>query len=109
MGNESNPVCLVTGVGPGTGRAIVERFAAEGFEVAMLARSADRLEEIRGATPGTHGYPCDVSDFDLLRSVIATVEMELGTPEVIVHNAVGGAFGDVMSIDPEVLQRAWRM
>ena len=33
-------VCLVTGVGPGTGRALVERFVAGGYAVAMLAESA---------------------------------------------------------------------
>ena len=31
-------VCLVTGVGPGTGRAIVERFS-DGYQVAMIAVS----------------------------------------------------------------------
>lgn len=109
MADESNSVCLVTGVGPGTGRAVVEKFAAEGFQVAMLARNAERLEEIQSATPGTHAYPCDVTDFDRLRSVVATVEMAFGAPDVIVHNAVGGAFGDVMAIDPEVLQRNFQI
>jgi NAD(P)-dependent dehydrogenase (short-subunit alcohol dehydrogenase family) len=88
---------------------VVEAFAKEGFEVAMLARNGDRLEEIQAATPGTHSYPCDVSEFERLRSVIGTVELELGTPDVIVHNAVGGAFGDVMTIDPEVLQRNFQI
>jgi NADP-dependent 3-hydroxy acid dehydrogenase YdfG len=39
-------VCLVTGVGPGTGAALVRRFAQDGYAVAMLARSAERLEEL---------------------------------------------------------------
>ena len=34
----TKPVCLVTGVGPGTGSAIVRRFA-EDYDIAMLARS----------------------------------------------------------------------
>ena len=57
----SRKVCVVTGVGPGTGRALAERFA-EGYEVAMLARNAERLEEIAAATEHTHAYPCDVRD-----------------------------------------------
>ena len=102
-------VCLVTGVGPGTGRAIVETYAAAGFQVAMLARNADRLEEIKADTAGTHAFACDVTDFEHLRAVVSTVELELGTPDVIVHNAVGGAFGDVLKIDPEVLQRNFQI
>ena len=50
------PVCLVTGVGPrtGTGGEIAARFAAGGYQVAMLARDGNNLatleEEIEGAS-----------------------------------------------------------
>jgi NAD(P)-dependent dehydrogenase (short-subunit alcohol dehydrogenase family) len=37
--NENLPVATVTGVGPGTGAAIVRRFARGGYSVAMLART----------------------------------------------------------------------
>lgn len=39
----SRPVAVVTGVGPGTGGAIVRRLAAGGYDVAMLARDRERL------------------------------------------------------------------
>lgn len=35
------PLAVITGVGPGTGSALVRRFSAGGFQVAMLARDAD--------------------------------------------------------------------
>ncbi len=35
----SKPVCVVIGVGPGNGAALARRFAAEGYAVALLARS----------------------------------------------------------------------
>ncbi|MCZ6643245.1 MAG: SDR family NAD(P)-dependent oxidoreductase [Gammaproteobacteria bacterium] len=94
-------VCLVTGVGPGTGRAIVERFS-ERYQVAMIARNAERLAALAASTPNTTAYPCDVTDFSSLRETITKVTDELGAPSVVVHNAVGGAFGDFLSIDPEV-------
>ena len=109
MADQPKRTCLVTGVGPGTGRAIVEEYANRGFQVAMLARNAERLEEIASALPDTRAYPCDVTDFDYLRSVVGTVELELGVPDVIVHNAVGGAFGDVLAVDPGVLQRNFQI
>jgi len=99
MGQE---VCLITGVGPGTGKALAERFA-EGYQVAMLARSAQRLEEIEGAVPHTKGYPCDVADPEQLKAALAAVKAELGAPSVVIHNAVGGVFGNFLSIDPEAL------
>ena len=39
-------VCVVAGVGPGNGAALTRLFAAGGYQVAMLARSAERLSEL---------------------------------------------------------------
>ena len=51
----TNPVCVVTGVGPGTGTALVRRFAAEGYRVAMLARTPERLSSLAAALPAAPG------------------------------------------------------
>ena len=37
------PIAIVTGVGPGTGAAIVKRFSAGGFRIIALARSAELI------------------------------------------------------------------
>ena len=42
----TNPVAVVTGVGPGTGAAIARRFSRGGYAVAMLARNRDRLASL---------------------------------------------------------------
>jgi NAD(P)-dependent dehydrogenase (short-subunit alcohol dehydrogenase family) len=39
----TDKICLITGVGPGTGTALVHRFAEGGYKVAMLARNQARL------------------------------------------------------------------
>ena len=41
------PVCLISGVGPGTGSALARRFAEGGYRVALLARSEERLDRTR--------------------------------------------------------------
>ncbi len=97
-------VCLITGVGPGTGAALTRRFAA-GYRVAMLARNEDRLRQLDDEIDNATAFPCDVSDAAALRSTFAKIEHELGAPRVVLHNAVGGAFGDALSIAPEVLVR----
>ena len=97
-------VCLVTGVGPGTGTAIARRFA-DTYQVAMLARNAERLDSIAAQTPNVHAFPCDVTDAVALKASVAAVSAQLGTPDVVVHNAVGGAFGEFTAIDPAVLER----
>ena len=96
--------CLITGVGPGTGRALVERFAADGYQVAMMARSEGRLREIHANTPGTHIFACDVSDPAQLTEQVEAIKASVGAPTVVVHNAVGGAFGTFLDIQPEQLE-----
>ena len=98
------PVCLVSGVGPGTGASLARRFASGGYRVAMLARTEERLKALETEIEGARGYVCDVSDGAAVRTVAARVAGDLGAPSVLVHNAVGGAFGDFLEIEPERLR-----
>jgi NAD(P)-dependent dehydrogenase (short-subunit alcohol dehydrogenase family) len=102
-------VAVVTGVGPGTGAAIARRFALGGYAVAMLARNSDRLSELEKETANTRGYPCDVADEAQVDSTITAIRSELGAPSVLIHNAVGGAFGNFLQIDPQVLNRNFQV
>ncbi|MFA7505201.1 MAG: SDR family NAD(P)-dependent oxidoreductase [Burkholderiaceae bacterium] len=101
MTNETRPLALVTGVGPGTGAAVARRFAEGGYRVAMLARSAERLAALEKEIPDSIALPCDVSDAGALERAIARV----GSPKVVVHNAVGGAFGTFMEVEAGTLER----
>ena len=104
-----NPIAVVTGVGPGTGAAIVRRFAHGGYSVAMLARNRDRLIQLESEIANAHAYPCDVTNEAQIDSTIAAIRSRLGAPKVLIHNAVGGAFGNFLSIDPQVLNQNFQV
>jgi short-subunit dehydrogenase len=104
-----NPIAVVTGVGPGTGAAIVRRFAHGGYSVAMLARNRDRLIQLESVIANAHAYPCDVTNEAQIDSTIAAIRSRLGAPKVLIHNAVGGAFGNFLSIDPQVLNQNFQV
>ena len=103
------PLAIVTGVGPGTGTAVVRRLHQGGYRVAMLARTTKRLEELARALPGCFAIPCDVADAVALTAALDRIEGEAGTPTTIVHNAVGGAFGSFAEIEPAVLERNFQV
>jgi NAD(P)-dependent dehydrogenase (short-subunit alcohol dehydrogenase family) len=103
------PIALVTGVGPGTGRAIVERFATGGYRVAMLARNRDRLDAFAREIPGTLAVVCDVADERQVDAAVAAVRATLGGPEVLIHNAVGGWFGNFLDVDPAILNQNFQI
>ena len=102
-------VCLITGVGPGTGTALARRFASGGYRVAMLARSADRLAALEAELPGSRAFACDVSDAGTLAGVLDEVRTRLGHPKVVIHNAVAGSFGTFLDVDPAVLERNFQV
>src|SRR5262245_13862255 len=102
MGQDA-PIAVVSGVGPGTGAAITRRFTAGGYRVAMLARDRERLAGLEAEIAGAHAFPCDVTDEAQLDAAVAGIRARLGTPSVLIHNAVGGAFGNFLDVDAQVL------
>jgi short-subunit dehydrogenase len=102
-------VCLVTGVGPGTGAAVARRFARGGYRVAMLARSAERLAGLEAELPGSRAFACDVGDAGALSRALDDVRATLGDPAVVIHNAVSGSFGTFLDVDPADLERNFRV
>ncbi|WP_396641477.1 3-oxoacyl-ACP reductase FabG [Microbacterium sp.] len=73
-------VVLVTGGNRGIGRAIAERFVADGHRVAVTARSGEGPE-------GTLTVRADVTDSASLDAAFTEVEAQLGPVEVVVANA----------------------
>jgi len=103
------PLAIITGVGPGTGSAMVRRFHDGGYKVAMLARTAERLADLERELPNAFAVPCDVADPVALAAALGGIEQRAGAPKVVIHNAVGGAFGNFLDIEPEALQRNFQI
>ena len=105
----AEPICVISGVGPGTGSALVRRFAAGGYRIAMLARNAERLADLAKQVPAAKPYVCDVSDQSQVNAAMDLLEREMGAPSVLIHNAVGGGWGTFMEIDPAMLNRNFQV
>ena len=103
------PLVIITGVGPGTGSAMARRFHDGGYKVAMLARTAERLADLERELPNAFAVPRDVADPVALAAALEGIEQRAGAPKVVIHNAVGGAFGNFLDIEPEALQRNFQI
>ncbi len=105
----TKPVCLITGVGDGTGAALARRFAKGGYQVAMLARNRDRLERLEKDIADAKAYVCDMTDLEALLATVESVRAEIGVPSVLVHNAVSATFKTFLEADPEDLEWNFRV
>src|SRR5215470_5985255 len=103
------PICLISGVGPGTGSALARRFTQGGYRVALLARNEARLATLEKELGSARAYKCDVSDAAQVELAAAAVERDLGKPNVVIHNAVGGGWGTFLEIDPSLLNRNFQI
>jgi NAD(P)-dependent dehydrogenase (short-subunit alcohol dehydrogenase family) len=102
-------VALVTGGGSGIGRAVVERFVAEGARVVIADVDADRLAEVRAS----HGdrvatLVTDVRDFEQNRAAVELAVRVFGRLDVLVPNAgTGDKFTELADMTGEVAARAF--
>ena len=82
---------FVTGGGRGIGRAIALRFASEGADVAVVARTRAEIdavaEEIKEKGRRSLAIPCDVGDSRVVDEAVQHAGQELGGVDILVANA----------------------
>jgi 3-oxoacyl-[acyl-carrier protein] reductase len=84
-------VALVTGASRGIGRAIAARLAADGADVAIVARSVEALAAARADVEAT-GRRCfplalDVADGAAVNDAVKKLAAEAGRLDIVVNNA----------------------
>src|SRR5258708_8336396 len=78
------PIAIVTGVGPGTGSAIVRRFASGGFRGIALARSPDRIRALEQDLPGPHAMISDLSPASQTPPTLSTTPTHTRAPNSLI-------------------------
>ena len=87
---------VVTGATGDIGGAIARALADQGARVGLVARRAERLEELAGELGGggadVVACPCDVTDADAVAQAASQINAALGPVDVLVNNAGGARF-----------------
>jgi len=97
---------IVTGASSGIGRAIAERFAAEGADVAICSREQDNVdpvaEEINESDAPGECLPieCDVTDREAVADLVETTVEEFGGLDCLVNNAGASFMADFEDVSP---------
>jgi NAD(P)-dependent dehydrogenase (short-subunit alcohol dehydrogenase family) len=105
----SRPVVVVTGASAGIGRAAVQRFAARGYDVGLIARGRAGLEGARRDVEAAGGrglvLPCDVRDPEAVRGAARRAEAELGPVAAWVNAAMVTVLSEVRNLTPQEIHR----
>lgn len=94
---------LITGASRGIGEAAARRFAKAGANVALIARSADRIAEIAGEIgENAIAIPCDISRYWEMEQAVANTVQSFGALDVMINNAgVIEPIAHMSEVDPD--------
>jgi NAD(P)-dependent dehydrogenase (short-subunit alcohol dehydrogenase family) len=102
-------VVVVTGASAGVGRATARLFAAEGYDVALVARGEAGLEaaakEVEAAGRRALVVPTDVAVADEVEAAADRTEAELGPVDVWVNDAFTAVFAPFWDVEPDEYRR----
>src|SRR6476659_2233883 len=104
-------VVVLSGVGPGLGRALGEEAARMGADLVLASRTAKRLERMAEVVRG-HGrralvVPTDIDDEDARVQLRDAAIAEFGGVDCLIHNAFGiPPMEPITTIDLAALRRA---
>lgn len=101
---------VIAGVGPGLGESLARKFAAEGCDLGLLARSGDYLSglatDLSGDGIDAIAVPTDISDAEQVTRAFSSVREELGPVDILVNHASGGAWQGLTDIEIREFQGA---
>ena len=92
----AQPVCAIVGAGEGLGRALAARFAGEGFDIALVSRSAEGSRAARQAAEAAapertiRYFAADAIRPESVEQALASVVSGMGAVEVLIYNACAG-------------------
>jgi short-subunit dehydrogenase len=100
---------VITGASAGVGRATAHRFARAGAKLALIARDAAALEEVKREVEERGGsalvLPLDVANADALFTAADSVVAETGAIDIWINDAMVTVFAPVWQISPEEFRR----
>ncbi len=89
---------LITGGSRGIGRACVEKFAKEGFNVSFIYNNSDSAALELSAKTGALAFKADVSDPEAVKKAVAEAISSMGGVDILVNNAGISASGLITDI-----------
>ena len=99
----------VFGAGPGLGHAIARRYAREGYEVVLVARNREPLEEFAGeltdAGASAHVITADLADTDAVPALVQRIRAVVGELDAIYYAPTSdGGFVAATDLTPQQAQ-----
>ncbi len=103
----SDGTCVVTGASAGIGVAFAEQLAQRGYNLVVVARREDRLNDLAARLQADHdvvveAMVCDLADVVQRDTMLAAVAASGRHVDILVNNAGYGMAGRWLDLDPDI-------
>jgi short-subunit dehydrogenase len=98
--------CLITGASSGIGQQLALHYAANGWTVYAVARSADKLDEL-SKNAGIHALPLDLTDNTALQTAAASLLEQGVILDLVLLNAGTCEYVDAHDLDLAAFERTF--
>ncbi len=106
----ARPVAIITGGSRGLGYAVAQALSVQGFNIALIAKDAPRLEQaaaqLRNQNSNISTFACDLEQPDLVRELIDSLNQSLTTPALLI--LAHGVMSEKMSKTLKTNDAEWR-
>ena len=101
--SENQKKIWITGASSGIGKAVAEKFAAEGWKVAVSARRKELLQDM-AKDKNISSFPLDVTDRSQINSVFQNILKEFGNIDICLFSSGTYEPKDEQNIDPDKIK-----
>ena len=101
--SENQKKIWITGASSGIGKAVAEKFAAEGWKVAVSARRKELLQDM-AKDQNISSFPLDVTDRSQINSVFQNILKEFGNIDICLFSSGTYEPKDEQNIDPDKIK-----
>lgn len=98
----------IIGAGPGISQGVARKFGREGFKIALIARSENKLKDLvndlqKEGIDATYAA-ADAADEGSLKKALSEIRETSGHAEMILYNASGASVRDILEQDWKTIQ-----
>ena len=101
--SENQKKIWITGASSGIGKAVAEKFAAEGWKVAVSARRKELLQDM-AKDQNISSFPLDVTDRSQINNVFQNILKEFGNIDICLFSSGTYEPKDEQNIDPDKIK-----
>jgi short-subunit dehydrogenase len=110
MTTSDRPLALVTGASSGIGAEFARRYARDGFDLLLVARSGETFRALADELSGSHGitaavHPADLSDPAQVSQLVEVISNQLPRIDQLVNSAGTAPEGDLDRMVPDEIRQ----